>query len=138
MVEHLMFVQIDPTAAVAPTADLVAWSRLGGSYDPNDMKRALEQDRTLYEDLPQPSAKGEPGVAMIRPMSHLGLYLADMADAPQYWHKREWFEANDGFRRRVLELLGPRALSFHATSPTLASGRGGRPVGRTTATSRRC
>jgi uncharacterized protein len=31
MVRDLTLLQIDPTAAVAPNADLVAWSRLGSS-----------------------------------------------------------------------------------------------------------
>ncbi|MEP7021714.1 MAG: hypothetical protein ABI808_13780 [Pseudonocardiales bacterium] len=30
LVDHLTLLQIDPTAAIAPNADLVAWSRLGG------------------------------------------------------------------------------------------------------------
>ena len=32
-VTHLTFLQIDPTAAIAPAADLVAWSRLGVRHD---------------------------------------------------------------------------------------------------------
>lgn len=51
MVEHLTLIQIDPTAAVAPTADLVAWSRLGSSYRPDDLKRAIEHDRTLAHEF---------------------------------------------------------------------------------------
>jgi uncharacterized protein YcaQ len=33
-VRQLTLLQIDPVAAIAPSADLVAWSRLGSSYSP--------------------------------------------------------------------------------------------------------
>src|ERR687898_257224 len=65
VVRQLTLLQIDPTAAIAPSADLVAWSRLGSAYRPADLKRALEEDRTLFEHN-----------ALVRPMSDLGLYLA--------------------------------------------------------------
>lgn len=68
MVCHLSMVQLDPIAAVAPSADLVAWSRLGSSYSPADLRGALE-DGTLLELQ-----------AMIRPAEDLVLYRADMAD----------------------------------------------------------
>jgi uncharacterized protein YcaQ len=45
---RLTLLQIDPTAAVAPNADLVAWSRVGSSYSPADLTTAL-QNRTLIE-----------------------------------------------------------------------------------------
>jgi uncharacterized protein len=32
VVRHLTLLQIDPTAAIAPNADLVAWTRLGSGY----------------------------------------------------------------------------------------------------------
>ena len=66
VVQQLTLLQIDPTAAVAPSADLVAWSRLGSAYRPDQLKQAVEQDRTLFELD-----------ALVRPMSDLGLYLAD-------------------------------------------------------------
>ena len=43
MIRHLTFLQIDPTAAIAPAADLVAWSRLGSAYQPDDLRQALER-----------------------------------------------------------------------------------------------
>ena len=95
LVERLAMLQIDPTAAIAPTADLVAWSRLGSTYRPDDLKRALEQDRTLFELN-----------AVIRPMRDLGLYLAGASDWPPYAKQRDWLRDNDRFRRDLLELLG--------------------------------
>jgi uncharacterized protein len=95
VVQQLTMLQIDPTSAVAPSADLVAWSRLGSAYQPTHLQQALEQDRTLFEHN-----------ALVRPMSDLGLYLAGAADWPSYETTRAWIRDNDRFRRDVLKLLG--------------------------------
>ena len=105
VVDRLTFLQLDPTAVVAPSADLVAWSRMGDAYEPIQLQQALEHDRTLFEHRAQ-DTETEPALAMVRPMADLGLYLADMAASPfERQRRREWLCANDGFRRRVLELL---------------------------------
>jgi uncharacterized protein len=95
VVQRLTLLQIDPTAAIAPSADLVAWSRIGSAYESAELSRALEQDRTLFEHD-----------AMVRPMSDLGLYLAGAAEWPSYDKQRAWLRDNDRFRRDILELLG--------------------------------
>jgi uncharacterized protein YcaQ len=94
VVERLTFLQIDPTAAIAPSADLVVWSRLGSAYRPEHLRQALEQDRTLFEHN-----------ALVRPMGDLGLYLAGAADWPSYEKSRAWLRDNDRFRRDILKLL---------------------------------
>jgi uncharacterized protein YcaQ len=94
VVQRLTLLQIDPTAAVAPSADLVVWSRLGSTYLPAHLKQALEEDRTLFELD-----------ALVRPTSDLGLYLAGAADRPSYESARAWLRANDRCRRDILELL---------------------------------
>ena len=117
VVEQLTLLQIDPTAAIAPSADLVAWSRLGSSYEPAQLKRALEEERTLFERD-----------ALIRPMGDLGLHLAGASDFPDYERSREWFRANDSFRRDVLKRLdrdGPltsREIPDTAVVPWKSSG----------------
>jgi uncharacterized protein len=95
VVRQLTLLQIDPTAAIAPSADLVAWSRLGSSYRTAHLKAALEEDRTLFEHN-----------ALIRPMSDAGLVLADAAGWPSYDRQRNWLRDNDSFRRDILERLG--------------------------------
>ena len=94
MVEQLTMLQLDPTAAIAPSADLVAWSRLGSRYQPADLQHALEQDRTLFE-------LG----AVIRPMRDLGLYLAGASAPSPYERTRQWLKTNDPFRRDILDRL---------------------------------
>jgi uncharacterized protein len=94
VVRRLTLLQIDPTAAIAPSADLVAWSRLGSAYQPADLIRALEHDRTLFEHN-----------AVVRPMSDLGLYLAGARTARSHEHTDAWIRDNDRFRRDILRLL---------------------------------
>jgi uncharacterized protein len=105
VVDRLTFLQLDPTAVVAPSADLVAWSRLGNSYDPAQLQRALEGERTVFEFRAQ-DHDAEPPLAMVRPMANLGLYLADMADWPRRNPRAaRWLDANKAFRKNVLGLL---------------------------------
>ncbi len=94
MVEQLTFLQLDPTAAIAPSADLVSWSRLGSSYQPPHLTHALEHDRTLFELN-----------ALVRPMGDLGLYLAGASDWPPYTKHRSWLDDNNSFRLDILKLL---------------------------------
>jgi uncharacterized protein YcaQ len=65
VVQQLTFLQLDPTAVVAPSADLLAWTRLGAAYAPVQLQHALERDRTLFEHRSQPTSV-EPPLAMIR------------------------------------------------------------------------
>jgi uncharacterized protein YcaQ len=101
VVRQLTLLQLDPTAAIAPSADLVAWSRLGSSYAPAELEAALA-GRTLLELR-----------AMLRPAEDLALYRADMAE----WGTRgpvagwrasqgDWVRANDACRRDILARLG--------------------------------
>ncbi len=112
VVGRLTFLQLDPTAVVAPSADLIAWSRLGPAFEPADLRRGLEQDRTLFEHHAQPTEK-EPVLALVRPMADLGLYLADMvASRNRAGRRLDWMTANREFRERALNLLetsGPLA-----------------------------
>ncbi|QOV33919.1 YcaQ family DNA glycosylase [Streptomyces ferrugineus] len=101
VVRRLTLLQVDPTAAVAPNADLVAWSRLGSAgYAPAELTAALA-DRTLLELR-----------AMIRPGEDLALYRAEMAEWPQRgtpssWREYHgmWVTANDSCRRDILVRL---------------------------------
>ena len=94
VVQQLTLLQIDPTAAIAPSADLVAWSRLGSAYEPAHLTQALEDDRTLFEHS-----------ALIRPMGDLRLVLAGASGFPSYERSRTWLRDNDRFRRDVLKQL---------------------------------
>ena len=94
-VEHLTFLQIDPTAAIAPNADLVLWSRLGSTYDPAELVRAIEHDRTLVET-----------VAYVRAPRDLPAVIAEIRDAEAHPFMAAWLETNDSFRRDILDLLG--------------------------------
>src|SRR3989442_6683962 len=51
VVDRLTFLQLDPTAVVAPTADLVAWSRMGNTYATTHLLQALEHTATNYQRL---------------------------------------------------------------------------------------
>jgi len=100
LVRRLTFLQLDPIAAVAPSADLVLWSRLGSSYSPTELRKALAE-RSLIELQ-----------ALIRPADDLALYRADMAEWPgrgelRGWQveRRDWIAANDACRRDILTRL---------------------------------
>lgn len=92
--EQLMVINIDPVSAVAPSENLILWSRIGLPYEPAQLRRAIEIDRQLFEFD-----------GMIRPVSDLPLYLPGMRAWPSGEKTRQWLEANDAFRRDVLALL---------------------------------
>ena len=41
LVRHLTYLQDDPTAAVAPSAQVVAWSRIGAAYRRSELDEAV-------------------------------------------------------------------------------------------------
>ena len=100
VVRHLGAIQVDGTKAVAPSADLVLWSRLGPSYSPADLETALADRQVI--DL-----RG-----ILRPAEDIALYRDDMARWPGTSDERnfryrqsEWVTINDGCRRDILRTL---------------------------------
>jgi len=93
-IDALTVVNIEPTAAIAPSADLILWSRLGWPYQPADLVRLVEEDRAVFE-----------WGGFYRAMTDLPLLLPEMRHRPHSAQAREWLAANDVFRREVLARL---------------------------------
>lgn len=100
VVRHLNLVQADPVTAVAPSADLVAWSRLGSSYAVGDLESLRVAGSLVELDM------------MLRPAEDIALFRAEMAAWPgpgplKEWQEqiRDWVLTNDECRRDVLAAL---------------------------------
>ncbi|TDN92033.1 crosslink repair DNA glycosylase YcaQ family protein [Microbacterium sp. BK668] len=101
--EQLGYIKIDPTATIAPCEHTVLWSRIGWSYEPGQLQKAVEIDRLLFEFD-----------GAFRPMSLLPLMLPAMRRWPEREKTRQWLDANDRFARDILARLA-------AEGPLLAS-----------------
>jgi uncharacterized protein len=100
LIRHLGMLQNDTTAAVAPSAHLVCWSRIGSGYAPSELDDLLD-DRMLVEFR-----------GAIRPAEDLALFRADMQGWPggeplREWqiYLRDWVKANDACREEILQWL---------------------------------
>jgi uncharacterized protein YcaQ len=95
VVRHLTLLQDDPVKVVAPSAELVVWSRVGHT---DGLADAREDGRLV--DL-----RG-----MLRPAEDIALYRAEMIAWPSLragWRASvaDWVEANRGCRNDILERL---------------------------------
>jgi len=121
VVRRTGFLQLDPTARVAPTQLLVLWSRLG-HYDPAELDRLVWNERKLFE-----------WSAFVYPVEDLPALKARMRNWPRgdgAWSERvrAWLRANQKFRRHVLRELGhsgplpSRAIKDRVDVPWPSSG----------------
>ena len=99
-VRQLSMLQIEPTSAIAPSAELVMWSRLGPAFSAQELWDALDEQRLV--ELHQ----------TLRVPEDIALFRAEMAEWPgsgelRQWQKdlRDWVEANNACRLDILERL---------------------------------
>jgi uncharacterized protein YcaQ len=101
-VEHLGYLQLDPTNVVARNHLLVLWSRLG-QYDRAELDRLLWEEKALYETIPS--------VALILPSSDRPLHevrtrVMRRGEAwPRLVRMHAWMKKNARLRRDVMALL---------------------------------
>ncbi|UNK72464.1 crosslink repair DNA glycosylase YcaQ family protein [Microbacterium sp. H1-D42] len=104
--EQIMQIKIDPTAVVAPSEQTIPWSRIGWSYEPGQLKKAVEDDRVLFEYY-----------GAFRPASLLPAMRQKMEHAALRSGTQTWLDANERFRRDVLARLGAEGPLFSADIP---------------------
>ena len=121
-VDRIIWLQLDPTSAVARSHFLVLWSRLG-QYVREDVARLIYREQRLFEWR-----------AFVYPTRHLPFYrLAMRSKSEKYTYRRyrvAWMRKNLPLRRQVLSRLrregplatsafdGREAVSWHSTGWT--------------------
>jgi uncharacterized protein YcaQ len=99
-VRRLGLVQIEPTRAVAPTAELVLWSRLGSTFASRDLWDAVDEQRLIeiHQTLRVPE-----DVTLMR--AEMAVWPGTGTLKPWQEETRDWVRANDACRRDILERL---------------------------------
>ncbi|GGB36052.1 hypothetical protein GCM10011492_28460 [Flexivirga endophytica] len=103
VVRDLGSVQVDLTAAVAPSPELVCWSRLGAAYPLGGLEDLREAGEVVELH------------GRLLPAEDLRLHRAELADWGRHprleWQESvaEWVEANDLCRRDILDRLAEEA-----------------------------
>jgi uncharacterized protein YcaQ len=98
-VEHLGYLQLDPTNVVARNHFLVLWSR-HGNYDRAHLDRLMWQDKVLYETI-----------SFILPTSDRPLHevrtrmIRRGGSTPQHTRMLAWIKKNEALRRDVIARL---------------------------------
>jgi uncharacterized protein YcaQ len=99
-VRQLSLLQIEPTSAIAPSAELVLWSRFGSSFRPRELWDAVDEQRLIevHQSLRAPE--------------DIALFRAEMdhrceSDELTGWQlsTNEWVHANNDCRLDILETL---------------------------------
>lgn len=97
---QLTLLQLDRTNAVARSAELVAWSRLGDEHAPDGVDTAVDRLHLIDHR------------GLARPPEDMALYRADMAAwaeggtlRPFEEGQRRWMDANEACRRDILAVL---------------------------------
>ena len=92
--EQLGWIKIDPTATIAPSEQTIPWSRIGWSYEPGQLRKAVETDRLIFEH------DGRFWASSLMPA-----LVARMRGRQFRAQAREWLAANERFRADVLARL---------------------------------
>ena len=100
VIRRLTVVQVDMTTYVAPSADLVLWSRLGAAYEPDELDRLFEERRVVEVD------------GLFRPGDDVALFRAQWDAWPgppplKEWMEdvSDWLDANRACHDDVIALL---------------------------------
>ena len=102
-VRDLSSIQVDLTAAVAPSPELVCWSRLGSAYPLGGLEDLFDSREVI-------ELRGN-----VMAADDIRLYRAELADWGEHprveWQESvaEWVEANDLCRRDILDRLAEEA-----------------------------
>ncbi|MCV2392696.1 winged helix DNA-binding domain-containing protein [Actinotalea sp. M2MS4P-6] len=123
-VRGLGLLVLDPISAIAPSADLVVWSRRGSAFEPRELADAVDaQELVEFQGTLRPAED----VVLLKP--EMAAWRGEGAPLkPWQQAALDWVEDNRGFRLDILELLrsdGPlpsRELPDTCVRPWRSSG----------------
>ncbi|GAA1638264.1 DNA glycosylase AlkZ-like family protein [Microbacterium flavum] len=92
--EQIGAIKIDPTATISPSEQTIPWSRIGWAYEAGQLRKAVEDDRALFE------YDGHFHAA-----SRMPALVARMRGRVFRARAAEWMAANEHFRADVLARL---------------------------------
>lgn len=101
--EQIGSIKIDPTSVLSTSEHMVPWARIGWSYEPGQLTKAVERDRAMFE------FDGQFHAASLRQAMVTRMRGYEFRAATS-----DWLEANAAFRADVLARL-------RADGPLLAS-----------------